>query len=303
MIQTVARTIVDALRWASAALTTHGIEEARLEAELLLAHALGVRRSELPLRETLSPFEFTAFAQLVERRLEREPLPYIVGTQEFMGLTLRVTPEVLIPRPETERLVEAVMGYGLWVIGDGNPSPKPKTQNPKPIIADVGTGSGAIAVSLAHFLPTARVYATDVSESALKVARDNAQRLGVSERITFAQGDGLEPLRRFRLQGQLHAIVSNPPYIPHGDLDALQPEVSRYEPRVALDGGADGLQFYRRLAEEAAEFLRPNGFIACEVGIHQSRAVRELFRRAPFTRLEVVKDYSGIERVVVVWME
>jgi release factor glutamine methyltransferase len=290
--------IAPALDWASAALAARGVEEARLDAELLLAHVLHIRRSELRLRlrDELASADFTAFAQLVERRLQREPLPYIVGTQEFMGLSFRVTPDVLIPRPETERLVETVLGSGFWVLGK---SPKPKTQNPKPILADIGTGSGIIAVSLAHFLPDARVYATDISASALRVAQNNAKRLGVCERITFAQGDSLEPLRRLGLQGQLHAIVTNPPYIPSSDVDSLQPEVSRYEPRAALDGGAEGLTFYRRLADESAEFLRPDGFIACEVGIGQSRVVCKLFRQANFTRLDFIQDYSGVERVVV----
>ncbi len=286
---------VHALLWAADALAACGIEEARLDAELLLAHALRVRRSELALRDEISVAELRRFTQLVQRRRQREPLPYILGTQDFMGLTFRVTPDVLIPRPETERLVEAAIEVLRSTQNDGC------LRNTQYAIriADIGTGSGAIAVSLAHFLPDVQVCATDVSEAALGVARENAERLGVRDRMAFAQGDCLEPLRHWGLQGKLRAIVSNPPYIPRDELDSLQPEVSRYEPRLALDGGADGLQFYRRLAAEAVAFLRPDGFIACEVGVHQSRAVCELFRRAGFAKQEVVKDYSGIERVVV----
>jgi release factor glutamine methyltransferase len=289
------RNSVHALSWAIGVLTACGIDEARLDAELLLAHALRVRRSELVFRDEISDDELNRFAQLIQRRRQREPLPYIIGTTEFMGLTFRVTPDVLIPRPETERLVEAVFEILRSAPHDGY------LRNMQEVIriADIGTGSGAIAISLAHFLPDVQVNATDVSEAALGVARENAARWGVSERVALAQGDCLEPLRQWGLQGRLRAIVSNPPYVPHDDLDSLQPEVSRYEPRLALDGGADGLQFYRRLAEEAAEFLRPEGFIACEVGIHQSRAVCALFRQAGFTKQEVIQDYGGIERVVV----
>jgi release factor glutamine methyltransferase len=300
LTQDARRNPVHALSWAIDALTACGIDEARLDAELLLAHALRVRRSELALRDEISDDELSRFTPLIQRRRQREPLPYVIGTQNFMGLTFRVTPDVLIPRPETERLVETVLGFGFWGSSYNDlQSLKPQTQNPKPVVADIGTGSGAIAVSLAHFLPGVQVCATDVSEAALVVARENAERMGVSERVAFAQGDCLEPLRRWGLQGKLRAMMSNPPYVPRDDLDSLQPEVSRYEPRLALDGGADGLQFYRRLAEEAAEFLRPDGFIACEVGVHQSRAVCELFHQAGFTKQEVIKDYGGIERVVV----
>ncbi|MCS6862646.1 MAG: peptide chain release factor N(5)-glutamine methyltransferase [Abditibacteriales bacterium] len=287
--------IADALSWASSVLADSGIDEARLDAELLLAYALGVRRGELALRDEMAADELSRFVQLIQRRRQREPVPYIIGTQEFMGLTFRVTPDVLIPRPETERLVEATVEILR--------SPESRNglrngQNARRL-ADIGTGSGAIAISLARLLPDVQVYATDISEAALAVARENAERLGVRERVAFARGNCLQPLRQWGLQGQLQAMVSNPPYIPHSDVDSLPPEVSRYEPRIAWDGGADGLAFYRCLAAEAAEFLCPDGFIACEVGIHQSRAVCELFRRAGFARQEVIKDYGGIERVII----
>jgi len=219
------------------------------------------------------------------RRSAREPLQYLLGTQEFFGLEFLVGPEVLIPRPETELLVEEARSHSLTFSF--------------PLISDVGTGSGCIAIALATALRSARLFAIDRSASAIALARKNAVRHRVQERITFLEGDLLQPLKGLELNGRLAAIVSNPPYIPQDELATLQPEVGLYEPRLALDGGLDGLAIHRRLLREAVEFLAPGGLLAVEVGQGQTENVIQIaLDQGDYDRIRTIRDAAGIERVL-----
>jgi release factor glutamine methyltransferase len=222
---------------------------------------------------------------LFKRRAFREPLQYVLGTQEFCGLDFQVTPDVLIPRLETELLVEVVR--------------QKCADLSRALIADVGTGSGCVAIALARALPGATLYATDRSPRALVVAQENAKRHGVHHRVTFLAGNLLDPIQLLGLQGHLDAIVSNPPYIPDADLAALQPEVGLFEPRLALDGGNDGFVFHRRLVREAADFLKPDGLLALEIGQGQARHVSGLAQDGEnYYNVRTFLDMAGIERVV-----
>ena len=260
-----------------------GIAEARFEAELLLRHALGCSRESLLARlQEPVPAEATGhFFQLVERRRGRVPVQYIIGTQEFHGLSFRVTPAVLIPRPETEGVVEQTV---LEL----------KTER-APRIADIGCGSGCISIALAQTLEDAELVAIDRSKAALAIARENALRHGVAARVEFVEGDLLEPVA----DADLDAVVSNPPYIPDEELAALEPEVTEHEPRSALSGGADGLNVIRRLVPQAHRALRPGGVLVMEIGHGQSQAVEALLREAAMEEERVVADLAGIPRVVI----
>jgi release factor glutamine methyltransferase len=209
---------------------------------------------------------------------------YIVGEKEFMGLPLRVTPAVLIPRPETEVLVEAA----LTSLRQHFPSSSPLH------LLDIGTGSGAIALSLAFYRPDARVTALDFSGAALEVAKENARRLGLASRVTFVQADLFPPMPA---PGSFHLIISNPPYIPTEELPRLPVDVGAYEPHQALDGGADGLSFYRRLLPPPPGLLAQKGIVALEVGESQAHDVRNLFPGG--REAKIIKDYAGLDRVVL----
>ncbi len=273
-------TVYEALKEAAAALDSAGVPDSRLDAQYLLAHALGADRMALSLRgrEVLNPAGKAAFHALLARRIGREPLQYILGSQSFMGLELYVDENVLIPRPETELLCERAL---TWLKEYGPAVPK---------VLDLCTGSGALAVAIAFFMPQADVYAADISIGALCVAQKNAAFHKAA--AAFFQGDFLSavPGRRFDL------IVCNPPYIPASACETLQAEVLK-EPRAALDGGPDGLLFYRRLALEAPLSLCPGGALFCEVGYGQAEAVRSLL--APlFEQTEVFDDLSHVPRIV-----
>lgn len=263
-----------------------GVEQPRLEAEVLLAAASGLTRTKVLTHPeyTLTGEVGDKFWQSVDKRSQGYPLQYLTGCQEFMSLPFKVTPEVLIPRGDTEVLVEAVL----------NRVDKDRTW----LAADVGTGSGAIAVSLAYYLPKAFIYALDISPAALKVAEENARALGVAQRIFFCQGDLLEPLLRKPeavLTG-LDAVLANLPYIPTGEWDKLPPEV-RHEPRLALDGGPDGLTLYRRLLPQAAKVLKPRGLLALEIGFDQGAKIKELAEATgAYTAGEILRDWAGRER-------
>lgn len=253
---------------------------ARLDAELLLAHVLGCSRARLlaELQEQVRPEQAHRFAELVARRTSGEPVAYLVGRREFYGLDLLVDARALVPRPETELLVE----QALQVAADLPANCR---------IADIGTGSGAIAIALASKLPAARIYATDLSAVALELARLNVARHGMQERVQLLQGDLTAPLPE-----DVDMIVSNPPYTIISDIDA---NVRRYEPHLALDGGSDGLAVYRRLIGAAAGRLRPGGAILLEIGSGQAAAVLELLRQAmPTAQLALYHDLAGHERVV-----
>lgn len=276
-------TIGDILTWTKQYFGEKGVDNPRLDAEVLLSHILGQDRIYLYVnyQQPLEPAELAEFREAVKQRAKRVPVAYITGHKEFMGLDFAVNAAVLIPRPDTEILVETALAR--------------LRDKPSPLIADIGVGSGAIAVSLLAGLPAARAAGVDMSAQALAVARDNAARLGVADRLDLRQGDLFAPLA-----GQaFDAVVSNPPYIPEPELAALEPELG-YEPRAALAGGRDGLDFYRRIIAVAAQYLKPDGFAALEVGAGQAGAVAGM--AAPASGLRAagcVRDYAGIERVVI----
>jgi len=260
-----------------------GVAEARREAGSVLAYAVG-RDWTFVVTHADEPLETEAietFRTLIERRAAGEPLQYITGHQEFFKLDFEVTPDVLIPRPETELIVE----IALELLKD----------DPDPFIADIGTGSGCIAISVLHELGAARAIATDTSPGALRVALRNARRHEVSDRLTLKESDcfsALDAERRFSL------IASNPPYISNDEMKALQREVS-YEPRAALAGGPDGLDIIRRLLSEAAPFLRPGGHLVFEFGFGQKAAVEQLINREVWELTGTRPDLQGIARAVV----
>jgi release factor glutamine methyltransferase len=271
-------TILKVLNWTKGYLAEKGVENARLEAEWLLSAQLELDRIGLYVNfeKPLLPHELTALRGTVARRAKREPLQYILGSQEFMGVEFLVSPAVLIPRHDTETLVQEAVTRGANALR----------------VLDIGTGSGCIAVLLAKLLPNAQVVSVDNSDSALAVARENAGRNGV--KVSFISGSLFEPFvgQRFDL------IVSNPPYIPTADLAELQPEVRDFEPRGALDGGADGLDFYRVMVPAAPGHLNPGGWLVVEVGIGQSDAVQGMFTAAGFDEIFTARDPGDVQRVV-----
>jgi release factor glutamine methyltransferase len=276
-------TIQTILNWTRQYFLDKGVENPRLDAEVLLSHILRKERLYLYVHfdQPLEEAELSAFRSAVKQRAARLPVAYITGIKEFMGLEFEVTPSVLIPRPDTEILVEAALSRLTTV--------------DNPCILDLGTGSGAIGISLLANLPTAKGVTVDISAEALVVAKGNAARHLVSERLTFCQGDLFSPVK-----GQMFtAIVSNPPYIPEADIAGLTPEVQQ-EPNLALAGGKDGLDFYRRIILEGRKYLKDSGFIAVEVGIGQAQLVAKMAEEAGcFKVSDIIKDYGGIDRVVV----
>lgn len=278
-------TIGRILKWTEQYFKQKNIESPRLDAEVLLSHILGRERIYLYVHfdEPLEPAELARYREAIKQRVQRVPVAYIIGEKEFMGLTFKVTVDTLVPRPDTEILVQAAVE-------------RLRARGETPRFADIGTGSGAICLSILHFLPKAQADTVDISPAARAVAEENAAALEVADRVTFHTGDLLAPLA-----GQCYdAILSNPPYIPDGDIAALAPEVRLKEPRTALAGGKDGLDFYRRLTADAPALLKDGGFLAVEVGIHQAAPVATLAVPA-FSRTEILKDYAGIERVVIAW--
>jgi release factor glutamine methyltransferase len=265
----------------TAALTAAGIPaaEAVFEARLLVCHALNITRTHLFLREE-APFtehEWAQIAPLLARRVAREPLAYIVQTRGFYGLEFRVTPAVLIPRPETELLVEIAINHA------------PNGA----MIADIGTGSGCIAISVAKNRPDLLVFATDISTDALDIAKENATRNAVA--INFCQGDLCEALPQ---NTKFHMILSNPPYIAPQEIEHLQPEVRDFEPHLALGTHPNPLEIYETLATQATEKLLPNGILAVEVGMGQAESVAQIFTAQGYTSVTITNDYAGIGRVV-----
>jgi len=295
--------VEDCLRSGTLLLEQAGIETAGLDAECLLAHVLGFPRWRLVTDRwrRLTPDEFGRYLTLLQRRERREPLAYLVGMREFWSLALLVSPDVLVPRPETETLVEAALdllrGDGLSPHPHSPQSPVPSPRSP--VVVDLGTGSGAVAIALARELPGATVVATDVSRRALRIARSNAEAHGVSDRITFLRGNLWRALDGRELGGQADVVVSNPPYIPSDVIPTLMPEV-QWEPRQALDGGPDGLQFHRAIVSGAPQRLRPGGFVLLEVGADQAESVARLLEGSHrFADIRVLKDLGGTDRVVV----
>lgn len=279
-------TVLEVIQKSSEFLAKKDVESARLQTELLLAHVLKMPRMKLYLNfdRTLSSTELDTLRALIKRRGQREPLQHILESTSFCGIEIAVNAHVLVPRPETELLAEC--GWQFL-----------STLNPQSSTAlDFGTGSGCVAIALAVNCPTARVYALDVSSEALAVARRNAARHGVDGRIEFVTGDGFAALpagARFDL------IISNPPYIPTAEIASLPPEVRDHDPRVALDGGADGLDFYREFAARATGWLNPGGKIMLELGDGQADAVRQLFAAQLWIVEAVTADYSHRPRILI----
>ncbi len=278
-------TILEALAAATATLAKAGVPDPSLDAEALLRHVTGWDRATVLVqpRQSLDAGQESRFLALVEERSRRRPLQHLLGTQAFWRHDFRVTPDVLIPRPETEVLVEAAI-QRLRPLDE-------------PTIVDVGTGSGCIALSLAAELPLAVVHGVDVSASALSVARDNAERLGLSGRVTWHQGDLLSPV--LALRDRINMIVSNPPYVDRADAPSLAPEVRDHEPPLALFPPGDAYAVYRRLIPEALPLLAPGGWLLLEVGQHMSEGVSALCNDAGLEVQAVLPDLQSIPRVVV----
>ena len=314
-------TIGRILKWTEQYFKDKGIESPRLDAEVLLAHVLEKQRIYLYVHfdEPLQPGELAAYREMVKQRVLHVPVAQILGEKEFMGLTFKVTADTLVPRPDTEILVQAAVERlkamkgektATGVLADESAAEEPAEGQPvggadaeqevaEPLhIADIGTGSGAICLSVLRYLAGTVADTVDISPEARAVAEENAASLGLADRVTFHTGDLLQPLRGMTFA----AILSNPPYIPEADIAGLAPEVRLKEPHTALSGGRDGLDFYRRLAKEAPAMLVPGGFMAFEVGIHQAEPVAALAKANPLiARTEILPDYAGIDRVVVAW--
>lgn len=312
-------TIGRILKWTEQYFKDKGIESPRLDAEVLLAHVLEKQRIYLYVHfdEPLQPAELAAYREMIKQRVLRVPVAQILGEKEFMGLTFKVTADTLVPRPDTEILVQAAVERLKAMKGeakapedealaDGEEASSAANRDEAAVdvsqeplrIADIGTGSGAICLSVLHYLADTVADTVDISPEARAVAEENAASLGLADRVTFHTGDLLQPLRGMTFA----AILSNPPYIPEADIAGLAPEVRLKEPHTALSGGRDGLDFYRRLAKEAPAMLVPGGFMAFEVGIHQAEPVAALAKANPLiARTEILPDYAGIDRVVVAW--
>jgi release factor glutamine methyltransferase len=278
-------TMLRALEWTTSYFQSRGIDSPRPSAEILLACCLGLRRIDLYVRydQPLQTEELKRFKTLIRRRAAGEPVAYITGERDFWSLTFSVTPAVLIPRPETEHLVEAALDV------------LPEHGGVR--ILEPGTGSGAISVAMAHERSGLRCVASDRWVESLAVARQNAQRHGVADRIEFFAGDWFAPVSE--KAPVFDAVVCNPPYIPSAAISGLQPEVARFEPRRALDGGADGLEAIRRLVPGALACLKPGGVLLFEIGYDQARDCSRLLEGASgFGPPEVFKDYGRNDRVV-----
>ncbi len=285
-------TIGRALATARQRLKEAGCETARLDAEVLLAHALAVSRSWLfahPER-ILVPEEASTFESLVKRRAQHEPVPYLVGHKAFYGLDFTVDRRVLIPRPETEILVDRALEFLAWRCQEA------AGEEAMVRVADVGAGCGAIAVTLALKCPSARVYAIDLSPDALAVAAQNVWRYGVGEQVILIEGDLLAPLPE-----PVDLITANLPYVAEADWASLAPDIVQYEPRLALDGGPDGLSLISRLLVQAPPLLRPRGVILLEIGRDQGEPVRRMaLQQFPQATVTVIRDYADLDRIVYI---
>jgi release factor glutamine methyltransferase len=272
------------VRWAAEDFARKGFSSPRLDAELLLGHVLGLDRIRLIVdaNRPLAERELTAYRELIKRRRRGEPIAYIRGEREFYGLPFRVDSRVLVPRPDTETLVETALRRT-----------KPRSLYGRAL--DLCTGSGCVAIAFARSRPTWRVTGSDLSSDALAVARENRERLGSVHNTSFTEGDLFAPLAPAAC---FELITGNPPYIPRAEIAELAPDVRDFEPRLALDGGDDGLDLVRRIIEEAPSHLAPGAVLALEIGYGQAAAVTALFEQRGFRDVARDKDYGGVERVV-----
>ena len=283
-------TIIKLVEWATAYFKNHDIDSPRATAEILLSNVLNTRRIDLYLRydQPLNPAELEHFKALIKRRLNREPVAYILERKEFWSMDLHVSREVLIPRPETECLVEKTLEL---LALDSNLESK--------LILELGTGCGAVILALASENPRHSYWATDISINAIRVARQNAKQHDLDGRVHFIIGDWFAPLRS--KPGLFDLIVSNPPYIKSGDLTRLQPEIYAYEPLLALDGAADGLHCLRHIIQSAFLFLKPGGVIILEIGSDQKAPLKQMIDACgQYEEVDFYQDYSGYDRILQV---
>jgi len=283
-------TVLELLNWSTDHLEHHRIENPRLNAELLLACSLNASREGLyvHLQDQIKEKEQGRFEELIKRRIAGEPLQYILGHQEFWSIDLTVDPRVLIPRPETELLVE----QALLILSE-------KSLERTPSVLEIGTGSGAVAISLAKEVRNIFLVATDISRDALMVAKENAKAAGVIGTIEFVNGSLFAPFYLFREEERFDLILSNPPYVDHSEIQRLPREVRDYEPIIALDGGKDGMEIYRSLTRQAPFYLKKGGWLLLEVGQSQGEEVSDQIERSGFfLKPQLIPDLSGIERVV-----
>jgi release factor glutamine methyltransferase len=281
-------TILELIQWTTTYFTSHDIDSPRMTAEILLADALNIKRIDLYLQydRPLIPSELEAFKALIKRRVQREPVAYIMGHKEFWSMDLKVTPDVLIPRPETECLVEAALEH----------LSNKEDADVKKVI-DLGTGSGAIVLALASQCPGHLFFASDLSIKALTVASENAEHHGLKDRVHFFSGDWFYPLKNNAAFFDL--IVSNPPYVRSGDMDKLQPEVCDHEPRIALESEADGLGAIRHIIHNAYIYLNSGGYLLLEIDHYQKDDIWQLIdKTGQYEAVSFLKDYSGYWRVV-----
>lgn len=288
------KTIGQTLKWISKLFQSAGIINPERETEVLLSYFLKINRSEIYLKSDrlLKKKEKRQLEKMIQERIKKIPLQYITKHQEFMGMDFLVEKGILIPRPETEILVERVLEK-LKAIKSSS----------KLKIADLGTGSGIIAISIAKFIQDITIYATDISRKSLQLAFKNAKKHSCEDKIIFLLGDLFEPFMGKIEKNSLNGIISNPPYINLDDFKLLPSEIKDNEPEIALYGGVDGIDYYRKIIKQSPHFLKRDGFIALEVGLNQAKIIKEMILKANNYRLnvEIFKDYSEIERVVIAY--
>ncbi len=280
-------TLLELLEWTTNYLLEKNFDDARLNTERLLAHTLGLSRVELYTNfdRPLIPDELLRFKKILKRRLTREPLQYIIGETEFYSLPIKVRQGVLVPRPETEILVEHVIDYCSGRFD----------RDEKFRALDIGTGSGCIAIAIKKNCPNARMEAVDISEDALDIARENAEINNVD--ISFKKNDALKPWPP-EYTNSFDVVVCNPPYVSFREFEQLQPEIQKYEPKVSLLGGNDGLDFYRRISNILTDLVKPNSIAFFEIGEKQSASVTNIFSEAGFENIQTIKDLAGKDRIV-----
>jgi len=277
-------TIQELVKWTISYFESRNIENPRASAEILLAYALDFKRIDIYLKydKILSDKELQDFKALIKRRLQREPVAYIIKHKEFWSLDFEVTQDVLIPRPETECLIEAALNYLSY----------DKVLN----ILDLGTGSGAIIITLAHERPKSLYFACDISQKALIIAKKNAQKYNLENLIYFFESNWFEALKDSQ---KFDLIISNPPYINSQEIANLEPEIKDYEPKIALDGGQDGLVFIKHLINKSLNYLNENGILILEIGHNQKEEINKIFLENNFYKdIIFKKDYSGYDRLV-----
>ena len=295
-------TILSLLNWSQNYLSEKNIQQSRLDSEILLSTTLGLKRLDLYLQfeRILNEEELASFKTVLKRRANFEPIAYILGKKEFWSREFEVNSDVLIPRPETELLIEQtlkILGPSPQPSptgGEGGSEGKGRQGEGERSVLEIGTGSGILAITLAKEIKNTQVDAIDISPKALALAKKNSDRLETSSKINFIEAD----FTSYNFSKTYDMIISNPPYIPSQEIETLMKDVSNFEPRLALDGGKDGLDFYRKIAQKAPALLKPQGFVVVEIGESQAKDVTKIFEDAGLKNISVIKDYSDHNRVV-----